>query len=141
MVVLGKQSIDGDYACTAPMLAGLLGWPQATMAAKIDVEAGASKMTVERETDAGTETIEVNLPCVVSADLRLNTPRYPKLPNIMKAKKKPLDVIEAADLGVDLADGRLTIVEVVSPPERAGGETVADVPELVEKLKARGALV
>eukprot|EP00638_Chattonella_subsalsa_P005898 CAMPEP_0117756026 /NCGR_PEP_ID=MMETSP0947-20121206/13810_1 /TAXON_ID=44440 /ORGANISM="Chattonella subsalsa, Strain CCMP2191" /LENGTH=221 /DNA_ID=CAMNT_0005575489 /DNA_START=281 /DNA_END=946 /DNA_ORIENTATION=+ len=132
LVILGKQGIDGDNAQTGPMLAGLLNWPQATFAAKIDVD--GSKLTVERETDIGTETISMDAPAVITCDLRLNEPRYATLPNIMKAKKKKIDTREAADLGVDLTP-RLTVVEVTEPEARKAGVLVESVDELIEKLK------
>ena len=138
LVLLGKQSIDGDYAQTGPMLSALLGWPQATFAASVSVD-GAG-LTVERETDAGTETLALQTPAVVTADLRLNTPRYPKLPNIMKAKKKPLEAIEASSLGVDLTP--LIVVEGVAPPAaRKAGVTVESVDDLVDKLRNEAAVL
>ena len=138
LVLLGKQSIDGDYAQTGPMLSALLGWPQATFAASVSVD-GAG-LTVERETDAGTETLALQTPAVVTADLRLNTPRYPKLPNIMKAKKKPLEAIDAASLGVDLTPS--IVVEGVAPPAaRKAGVTVDSVDDLVDKLKNEAAVL
>jgi len=114
------------------MLAALLGWAQATFASK--VELGEGRATVTREIDGGLETIEVTLPAVVTTDLRLNEPRYATLPNIMKAKKKPLEVVKPADLDVDVAP-RLATLKVVEPPKRQGGVKVADVAELVAKLK------
>jgi electron transfer flavoprotein beta subunit len=140
LVIVGKQSIDGDNATTAPMLAELLGWSQATFAAGVDVAADGATAEVERETDAGTETVKVSLPAVISADLRLNTPRYPKLPNIMKAKKKPLDQLAAADLGVDLAPS-IVVESVAAPPDRAAGITVDSVDALVDKLKNEAAVI
>ena len=138
LVLLGKQSIDGDYAQTGPMLSALLGWPQATFAASVSVD-GAG-LTVERETDAGTETLALQTPAVVTADLRLNTPRYPKLPNIMKAKKKLLEAIEASSLGVDLTPS--IVVEGVAPPAaRKAGVTVESVDDLVDKLKNEAAVL
>ena len=138
LVLLGKQSIDGDYAQTGPMLSALLGWPQATFAASVSVD-GAG-LTVERETDAGTETLALQTPAVVTADLRLNTPRYPKLPNIMKAKKKPLEAVDAASLGVDLTPS--IVVEGVAPPAaRKAGVTVDSVDDLVDKLKNEAAVL
>jgi electron transfer flavoprotein beta subunit len=132
MVLLGKQSIDGDNCQTGPLLAGLLGWPQVTFASK--VELSDKEATVERETDAGTETYRVQLPCVVTADLRLNEPRYATLPNIMKAKKKPLEIIEAASLGIDLAP-RNIVLSVCDPPVRPPGKILASVDELIAVLK------
>ena len=140
LVIVGKQSIDGDNGTTGPMLAELLGWSQATFAASFDVDDGGKTATVERETDTGTEVVNVALPSVVTADLRLNTPRYPKLPNIMKAKKKPLEVKAAADYGVPL-DPSITIVEVNAPEARAAGITVDSVDDLVDKLKNEAAVI
>ena len=140
VVIVGKQAIDGDNATTGPMLAELLGWSQATFAAQFDVDEGHGSATVERETDAGTEVVRVALPTVVTADLRLNTPRYPKLPNIMKAKKKPLDQLAAADLGVDLAPS-IVVESVAAPPDRAAGITVDSVDALVDKLKNEAAVI
>ncbi|CAM9556942.1 unnamed protein product [Sphacelaria rigidula] len=133
LVLLGKQAIDGDCSLTGPMLAGLLGWPQATFAAKIDVQ-DAEKMLVERETDTGTQVLSLPLPAVVTADLRLNEPRYATLPNIMKAKKKQVDVMEAAGMGIDLAPQNV-VTEVVQPPARKGGVLVESVDELLDKLR------
>jgi len=138
LVLVGKQSIDGDHGTTAPMLAELLGWSQATFAASLNVDGTTAE--VERETDAGTEVIKIQLPAVVSADLRLNAPRYPKLPNIMKAKKKPLEAIDAASLGVDLTPS--IVVEGVAPPAaRKAGVTVESVDDLVDKLKNEAAVL
>ena len=132
LVVLGKQAIDDDSNQTGQMLAALLGWPQATFASKVVIDGG--KATVTREVDGGLETLEVTLPAVMTTDLRLNEPRYATLPNIMKAKKKPLDVVKPGDLGVDVAP-RLATLKVVEPPKRSAGERVADVAQLVDKLK------
>ncbi|MGB8422675.1 electron transfer flavoprotein subunit beta/FixA family protein [Paraburkholderia sp.] len=132
LVMLGKQAIDDDANQVGQMLAALLGWPQATFASKVSVEAG--KATVTREIDGGLETIEVDLPAVVTTDLRLNTPRYATLPNIMKAKKKPLDVVTPAALGVDIAP-RLSTLKLAEPAKRAAGMRVADAADLVAKLK------
>jgi len=132
LVLLGKQSIDGDCAQTGPMLAGLLGWPQVTFAAGIDVE--GDKFKVERETDAGTEILEVGQPAMVTCDLRLNEPRYATLPNIMKAKKKKIDTKGAEDYGVDLAP-RYEVLEVSEPAARSAGIVVEDVDMLVDKLR------
>ncbi len=137
LVLMGKQAIDGDNNAAGQMLAALLDWPQATFASKVEVAGG--KATVTREVDGGLQTLEVTLPAVVTADLRLNEPRYASLPNIMKAKKKPLDVKQAADFGVDVAP-RLTVIKVTEPPKRAAGIKVASAAELVAKLKAAGAL-
>lgn len=132
LVICGKQAIDDDANQTGQMLAALLRWPQATFASQIVVTEG--KATVTREIDGGQEILEVTLPAVISADLRLNEPRFITLPNIMKAKKKPLDTLTPADLGVDVAQ-RLTVLKVTEPPERSGGIKVADVAELVHRLK------
>ncbi len=132
LVILGKQAIDDDANQTGQMLAALLGWPQATFASKVVIEGDAAKVT--REVDGGLETVEIGLPAVVTTDLRLNEPRYATLPNIMKAKKKPLETVKPADLGVDVAP-RLTTLKVVEPPKRQAGIRVADVAELVAKLK------
>ena len=132
IVLLGKQAIDDDSNQVGQMLAGLLGWPQATFASKVVVENGGA--TVTREVDGGLETLALKLPAVVSVDLRLNTPRYASLPNIMKAKKKPIETIKVADLGVEIAP-RLKTLKVEEPPKRKGGVKVASVTELVEKLR------
>ena len=132
LVILGKQAIDDDANQVGQMLAALLDWPQATFASKVEVADG--KATVKREVDGGLETVEMALPAVVTTDLRLNEPRYATLPNIMKAKKKPLDTLEPAGLGVDVAP-RLSTLKVVEPPKRKGGGRVADVAELVAKLR------
>jgi len=134
LVIVGKQAIDGDNATTGPMLAELLDWPCASFASKLDV--GDAEATVERETDAGMETVTIHLPGLVTADLRLNTPRYPKLPNIMKAKKKPLDTFDANDLGVvDLDSIANVVTDVKAPPPRPPGITVSNVDDLIDKLK------
>jgi electron transfer flavoprotein beta subunit len=132
LVILGKQAIDDDSNQTGQMLAALLGWPQATFASKVDV--GAERVSVTREIDGGLETLSLPLPAVITTDLRLNEPRYATLPNIMKAKKKPLDTVKPADLGVDVAP-RLSTLKVVEPAARGAGIKVADVAQLVEKLK------
>ena len=132
LVILGKQAIDDDSNQTGQMLAALLGWPQATFASKLVL--GEGKATVTREIDGGLETLEISMPAVVTTDLRLNEPRYATLPNIMKAKKKPLDILKPADLGVDVAP-RLTTVSVAEPAKRGAGIKVADVAQLVDKLK------
>ncbi|MHA6848060.1 electron transfer flavoprotein subunit beta/FixA family protein [Ralstonia syzygii] len=132
LVILGKQAIDDDSNQTGQMLAALAGLPQATFASKVTVADG--KVTVVREVDGGAETLLLKLPAVVTADLRLNEPRYVTLPNIMKAKKKPLETIKPEDLGVDVAP-RLKILKVTEPPKRAAGVMVPDVKTLVEKLK------
>jgi len=132
LVILGKQAIDDDANQVGQMLAALLDWPQATFASKVEIADG--KATVKREVDGGLETVEMALPAVVTTDLRLNEPRYATLPNIMKAKKKPLDTLDPAGLGVDVAP-RLSTLKVVEPPKRKGGGRVADVAELVAKLR------
>ena len=132
MVILGKQAIDDDANQTGQMLAALLDWPQATFASKVEVGDGVAK--VMREIDGGLETVEVKMPAIITADLRLNTPRYATLPNIMKAKKKPLEVLKPADLGVDVT-ARLKTLKVVEPGKRKAGVMVKDVAELVDKLK------
>ena len=132
LVICGKQAIDDDANQTGQMLAALANWPQATFASKVVIAGGKAQVT--REIDGGLETLEIALPAVVSTDLRLNEPRYATLPNIMKAKKKPLDNVKPADLGVDVAP-RLTTLTVSEPPKRSAGVKVADVAELVNKLK------
>ncbi|WP_374604496.1 electron transfer flavoprotein subunit beta/FixA family protein [Niveibacterium sp.] len=132
LVILGKQAIDDDANQVGQMLAALLGWPQATFASKVQITDG--RAVVMREIDGGLETVEIALPAIVTTDLRLNEPRYATLPNIMKAKKKPLDTLKPADLGVDPAP-RLKTLKVSEPPKRASGVKVADVQELVAKLK------
>ena len=132
LVILGKQAIDDDSNQTGQMLAALLGWSQATFASKLDIEGGSANVT--REIDGGLETIKVTMPCIVTTDLRLNEPRYASLPNIMKAKKKPIDQMAPGDLGVDTAP-RLTTLKVVEPPKREAGVRVEDVAHLVDKLK------
>jgi electron transfer flavoprotein beta subunit len=139
IVIMGKQAIDGDNNAVGQMLAALLGWPQATFASKIELE-GASKAKVTREVDGGLQELEVDLPAVVTADLRLNEPRYASLPNIMKAKKKPLDIKEAASLGVDIAP-RLTVLKVEEPPKRVAGVKVESAAELVNKLKNEAGVI
>jgi electron transfer flavoprotein beta subunit len=137
LVIMGKQAIDGDNNATGQMLAALTGWPQATFASKVVIE--GTEALVTREVDGGLQTIGVQLPAVITTDLRLNEPRYASLPNIMKAKKKPLDVKSVADYGVDVAP-RLTVVKVAEPPKRGAGKKVADAAELVADLKAAGVL-
>ena len=132
LVFMGKQAIDDDCNQTGQMLAALLNWPQATFASKIDVK--DKSLEVTREVDEGLETIEVNIPAIVTCDLRLNEPRYASLPNIMKAKKKPLDQMSAKDLGVD-TNPRIEQIKVEEPPKRKAGIKVANVAELVNKLK------
>ena len=135
MVILGKQAIDDDSNQTGQMLAALLGWPQGTFASK--VEAGGDTLTVTREVDGGLETVELKLPAVVTTDLRLNEPRYASLPNIMKAKSKPLATKSPDEMGVDIAR-RLETLRVAEPPKRQAGDKVGSVDELVGKLKALG---
>jgi electron transfer flavoprotein beta subunit len=137
IIICGKQAIDDDANQTGQMLAALMDWPQATFASKVIVADG--KATVTREIDGGLETIEISLPAVVTTDLRLNEPRYATLPNIMKAKKKPLESITPAALGVDVTP-RLTTLKVAEPPKRAAGIKVADVNELVAKLRSEGVI-
>ncbi|MEX2518232.1 MAG: electron transfer flavoprotein subunit beta/FixA family protein [Paracoccaceae bacterium] len=132
LVLCGKQAIDNDMNATGQMLAALLGWSQATFASKLEIEGDSAKVT--REVDGGLQTIKVKMPAIVTVDLRLNEPRYASLPNIMKAKKKQLDEKTPADYGVDVAP-RLTVVKTVEPATRKAGVKVADVAELVSKLK------
>ena len=132
LIILGKQAIDDDANQTGQMLAALLDWPQATFASKIDIADGTA--TVKREIDGGLETVAMALPAVITTDLRLNEPRYATLPNIMKAKKKPLDIVKPEALGVDVSP-RLATLKVVEPPKRKGGGKVADAKELVAKLR------
>ena len=132
VVILGKQAIDDDANQAGQMLAALLAWPQATFASKVEIADG--RATVKREIDGGLETLSMKLPLVITADLRLNEPRYATLPNIMKAKKKPLENIKPDALGVDVTP-RLTTLKVVEPPKRKGGGRVADVAELIAKLR------
>jgi electron transfer flavoprotein beta subunit len=137
LVLAGKQAIDNDMNATGQMLAALLGWPQATFASRIDVEGGQA--VVAREVDGGAQTIALQLPAVVTADLRLNEPRYVSLPNVMKAKKKPLDEIDVADLGVDVRP-RLQVLATREPDRRAAGVKVASVDALVSGLKMKEVL-
>jgi electron transfer flavoprotein beta subunit len=132
LVILGKQAIDDDSNQTGQMLAALLGWPQATFASKVSLADGKAEVT--REVDGGLETVSIRLPAVVTTDLRLNEPRYVTLPNIMKAKKKTLEVLKPDVLGVDVAP-RLTTVKVVEPSKRKAGAKVADAKALIEKLR------
>jgi electron transfer flavoprotein beta subunit len=134
LVLLGKQGIDSDCGQTGPFLAGLLGWPQVTFAAKIRLPPTGG-LNVERETDSGTETIHINsLPALITCDLRLNDPRYPTLPNIMKAKRKQIETIAASDLGVDL-EPHNKVLEVMEPPPRKAGIMVESVDDLIDKLQ------
>jgi electron transfer flavoprotein beta subunit len=137
LVIAGKQAIDNDMNATGQMLAALLDWPQATFASEVAL--GEGKAVVTREVDGGLQTIEVKLPAVITVDLRLNEPRYASLPNIMKAKKKPLEEKTPADYGVDVAP-RLQVVKVAEPATRKAGVKVGSVDELIAKLKAEGAL-
>jgi electron transfer flavoprotein beta subunit len=132
LIILGKQAIDDDCNQTGQMLAALLGWPQATFASKVTIE--GDKAVVIREVDGGLETLSLNLPAIVTTDLRLNEPRYVTLPNIMKAKKKPLETVKPADLGVDVTP-RLKTLKVAEPAKRSAGVIVPDVATLVAKLK------
>lgn len=138
LVILGKLAIDDEMSATGQMLAALLDWPQATFASK--VEAKDSKLLVTREIDGGTETVEIALPAVITADLRLNEPRYASLPNIMKARKKPIETLTPAALGVDVTP-RLTVLKVEEPPPRKAGVKVASVAELVAKLRAEAKVI
>ena len=137
VVIMGKQAIDGDNNATGQMLAAILDWPQATFASAIELSADTAKVT--REVDGGLQTIEVGLPAIITADLRLNEPRYASLPNIMKAKKKPLDVKEAASLGVDLKP-HLKVLKVAEPAKRSAGIKVETAGDLVANLKTAGVL-
>lgn len=132
LVICGKQAIDDDASQTGQMLAALMGWAQATFASQVVLADGLA--TVTREIDGGLETLEIKLPAVVTTDLRLNEPRYASLPNIMKAKKKPLETVTPADLCVDVSP-RLTTLQVAEPPKRSAGVMLADVAQLVDKLK------
>ncbi|SUE62745.1 electron transfer flavoprotein subunit beta/FixA family protein [Roseomonas gilardii] len=132
LIVLGKQAIDDDMNATGQMLAALLGWGQGTFASKVEVADGVARVT--REIDGGLETVSLKLPAVVTTDLRLNEPRYASLPNIMKARKKPIETVKPADLGVD-ASPRLTVLKVEEPAKRQAGVKVGSVAELVDKLR------
>ncbi|MFC5477816.1 electron transfer flavoprotein subunit beta/FixA family protein [Massilia suwonensis] len=138
LIILGKQAIDDDSNQTGQMLASLLGWPQATFASKVVLEDG--KVTVTREVDGGLETVALTLPAIVTTDLRLNEPRYVTLPNIMKAKKKPLATIKPEDLGVDVAP-RLKTLKVAEPAKRSAGIKVPDVATLVQKLRLEAKVI
>lgn len=136
LVILGKQSIDDDCNNTGQMLAGLLNWPQATNAAKVEVDESAMRVKVTREVDGGEETISASLPMIITTDLRLNTPRYATLPNLMKAKKKPMEKLTLKDFDkVVSAEPRLKVLKVEEPPTRSAGVKVASVDELIQKLK------
>ena len=138
LVILGKQAIDDDCNQTGQMLAALAGWPQATFASKVEIADGRAQVT--REVDGGLETVSVALPAVVTTDLRLNEPRYVTLPNIMKAKKKPLETLKPEDLGVDVAP-RIKTLKVSEPPKRGAGVKVPDVATLVSKLKTEAKVI
>src|SRR5579863_296277 len=138
LVLMGKQAIDGDNNAVGQMLSALLDWPQATFASKVEVNGETVRVT--REVDGGLQTLELDLPAVVTADLRLNEPRYASLPNIMKAKKKELDVKAVADMGVDLT-GHLKVLKVTEPPKRVAGVKVESAAELVAKLKTEAGVI
>ncbi|MBL9096369.1 MAG: electron transfer flavoprotein subunit beta/FixA family protein [Alphaproteobacteria bacterium] len=138
LIILGKQAIDDDSNQTGQMLAQLLGWAQGTFASKVTIEGGKAEVT--REVDGGLQTVRLNLPAIVTTDLRLNEPRYASLPNIMKAKKKPIDEKSPSDYGVDPAP-RLKVLKVSEPPKRKGGVKVKTVQELVEKLKNEAGVI
>jgi electron transfer flavoprotein beta subunit len=138
LMILGKQAIDDDMSATGQMLAALLGWPQGTFASKLVFENDG--LTVTREVDGGLETVALSLPAIVTTDLRLNEPRYASLPNIMKARKKPIETLKPADLGVDPAP-RLTVVSVVEPAKRKAGAKVGSVAELVQKLRTEAKVI
>jgi len=138
LIILGKQAIDDDSNQTGQMLAALLGWPQATFASKVVLEDG--KVTVTREVDGGLETVALTLPAIITTDLRLNEPRYVTLPNIMKAKKKPLETVKPEDLGVDVTP-RLKTLKVVEPAKRSAGVKVPDVATLVQKLRTEAKVI
>jgi electron transfer flavoprotein beta subunit len=138
LVILGKQAIDDDNNQTGQMLAALLNWPQGTFASKIEINERSLKVT--REVDGGLQTLTLKLPAIVTTDLRLNQPRYASLPNIMKAKKKPIETKTAADLGVDVAP-RLEILETREPPKRQAGVKLGSVAELLDKLKAEAGVL
>jgi electron transfer flavoprotein beta subunit len=138
LVLMGKQAIDGDNNAVGQMLSALLDWPQATFASKVEID--GAKVKVTREVDGGLQTLELDLPAVVTADLRLNEPRYASLPNIMKAKKKTIDLTAVADYGVDLA-GHLKVLKVTEPPKRVAGVKVENAAELVAKLKTEAGVI
>ncbi len=138
LVILGKQAIDDDMNATGQMLAALLGWAQGTFASKVEKDGETLKVT--REVDGGLETISLKLPAIVTTDLRLNEPRYASLPNIMKARKKPIETVKPADLGVDVTP-RLTVLKVEEPPKRVAGKKVGSVQELVEKLRTEAKVI
>ena len=138
IVLMGKQAIDGDNGATGQMLAALLGWPQATFASKIEIASG--KATVTREIDGGLETLQIDLPGVITTDLRLNEPRYASLPNIMKARTKPMDTRQLAELGLELAP-HLKVLKVAEPPRRQAGIKVESAADLVMKLKTEAGVL
>jgi len=138
LIIMGKQAIDDDMNATGQMLAALLGWPQGTFASRVSIE--GEKLVVTREIDGGLETLELNMPCIITTDLRLNEPRYASLPNIMKARKKPIETVKPADLGVDPAP-RLRLVKVAEPPRRVAGVKVGSVAELVQKLRTEAKVI
>jgi electron transfer flavoprotein beta subunit len=138
LIILGKQAIDDDCNQTGQMLAQLLGWAQGTFASKVAIDGGKAEVT--REVDGGLQTVKLNLPAIVTTDLRLNEPRYASLPNIMKAKKKPIEDKQASDYGVDVTP-RLKVIKVSEPPKRKGGVKVKTVQELVEKLKNEAGVI
>jgi electron transfer flavoprotein beta subunit len=138
LIVMGKQAIDDDMNATGQMLAALLGWPQGTFASKIEI--AGETLTVTREIDGGLETLALTLPAIITADLRLNEPRYASLPNIMKARKKPIATMKPDELGVDPAP-RLTLVKVAEPPRRTAGKKVGSVAELVQKLRTEAKVI
>ena len=138
LVILGKQAIDDDMSATGQMLAALLGWSQGTFASKISIEGETA--TVTREVDGGLETVDLKLPAIVTTDLRLNEPRYASLPNIMKARKKPIANMKPADLGVDVTP-RLTVIKVSEPPKRKAGQKVGSVAEVVSKLRTEAKVI
>ena len=138
LIIMGKQAIDDDMNATGQMLAALLDWPQGTFASRVTIE--GDKLVVTREIDGGLETLELDMPCIVTTDLRLNEPRYASLPNIMKARKKPIETIKPADLGVDPAP-RLKLVKVMEPPKRLAGQKVGSVAELVQKLRTEAKVI
>ncbi len=138
LIILGKQAIDDDCNQTGQMLAALLGWPQATFASKVELD--EKTVTVTREVDGGLEVLRLNLPAIITSDLRLNEPRYVTLPNIMKAKKKPLETVKPDELAVDVS-ARLTTLKVTEPPKRTAGVMVPDVATLVEKLKTEAKVI
>uniref|UniRef100_A0A6A7GBJ9 Electron transfer flavoprotein subunit beta n=1 Tax=Hirondellea gigas TaxID=1518452 RepID=A0A6A7GBJ9_9CRUS len=140
IVLLGKQAIDSDFSQTGQILAGILGWPQATFASKITVSDDKSRATVSREVDGGGQTLDISLPAVITCDLRLNEPRYATLPNIMKAKRKKIEELSLDELGIDTKP-RLNILEVVDPPTRKSGVKVESVSELVDKLRNEASVI